>query len=288
MITIDQGGAGAHAVRVVRPPGELAALVDHFWVDERANVPCPAWRIVPDDAPHIIFSETVMAGQSRYRLVVVGARTIHVDIDRSARVRTLGARLRPGSLPSLLGAPAGVLTDLALPLGDFAPQLARDAIDRLANDASHAVHHLTWMLKAMASVAPRIDSRAAWLSSRPRLGACRIDEMACELGISGRALRSWSGRHLGMSLKRLLRIRRVHGSMLLHRTQSGLSWSQIATRAGYADQAHCTHEFTSLLGEPPSRFAARATTGNVPIPPSEAVDGRIGSLERRQQDGIAG
>lgn len=257
MITIDQGGAGSDAVLVVPPPAGLAALVEYFWIDGPGLVPSRNWRIVPDDAPHIIFSETTVAGHSRYRLALVGARTVHADLDRSARVQTIGVRLRPGVLPSLIGLPAAALTDRAIPFGDVMHRLAREAIDRLSSEPARASHHLAWLIHTVAAKARPVDARAMWLSARPRLGATRIDDIAAELGLSDRTLRAWSGRTLGLSLKRLLRIRRLHGSLLVHRARPNLTWSQVAALAGYADHAHCARDFRHLLGEAPSRFSAR-------------------------------
>jgi AraC-like DNA-binding protein len=258
MVTLDQGGAGAARLRIHLPAPPLAALVEYYWT-ERPGPGAPGddrWRIVADDAPHLIFSTARTPAGLRSRLTIVGARRVFVDIDRSTRVVTVGARLRPGALPALFGLPASAVTDHGIALADFAPAEARTAMARLEESPSLAAYRpLESALWAVAACGRPVDPRARWVGRLPATCGNDLDQLARQLGLSGRALRAWSHPTLGLGLKRFFRIRRLHA--VLRQRASVSSWSRAAALAGYADQAHCSRETRALLGEPPSAFRAR-------------------------------
>jgi hypothetical protein len=90
---LDQGGGNqANTVALAAPPA-LAGFVERIWVSEWVVPPwVQRWRVVADDAPHIIWhlldGSTRAAGQG---IGVVGARSVHFDAgqapagDRCAR-----------------------------------------------------------------------------------------------------------------------------------------------------------------------------------------------------------
>src|SRR5687767_6541155 len=84
MVTLDQAGWRRSAVVLVPAPAAIRDLVDFLWIDERPRlsplVP-HQWRVVADDAPHLIYSRTQdsLARTDHHRLHVVGARQRWVD-----------------------------------------------------------------------------------------------------------------------------------------------------------------------------------------------------------------
>lgn len=259
MVTIDEGGARAKTLKIIQPGGATASLVDFVWIDDaspRAAQSAARWRIVADDAPHLIYAVSEVRGQRKSRLNLVGPRTVFTDIDLTRRILTVGVRLRPGTVDSLFGVPASETTNQSLPASDLAPRALRSMIARIEDEGPDAVaSHLTTLLQSLTLLAGAPDRRAAMLAgARATMG---VDQVAQSFGISHRGVRAWSQRVLGMGLKRFLRIQRLHRAALLGRSNPAASWSTLAAHAGYADQSHCIRDFRELLGETPAAFLAR-------------------------------
>ena len=255
MVTIDQGGARADALRVVRLAGNAA---EFLWVDEApAGEAAKAWRIVADDAPHIVYAVSNTPTGHRSRINLVGARTTFADLDLTKRILTVGVRLRPGTLNAVFGLPAHELTDGAIALSDVLPRALRPMVRRIDDDGpEHAAAHVMSLVRALSLIARAPDTRASLVERMPG----DVDDVAAACGISHRGLRDWSQRSLGMGIKRFLRIKRLHRAIQLACARPAVAWSMIAARAGYADQSHCIRDFRDLLGETPSAFMARGRT----------------------------
>jgi AraC-like DNA-binding protein len=71
-------------------------------------------------------------------------------------------------------------------------------------------------------------------------------------------LRERTHREIGLSPKHILRVVRLHAALHAAR-KPGASWSDVASRSGYADQSHLTREMRDLLGETPSSWRTRGT-----------------------------
>jgi len=84
-----------------------------------------------------------------------------------------------------------------------------------------------------------------------------IRGLAGRLNVSERQLRRRCRAALGYGPKTLDRILRLQRVLALARRQPTLTVSQLATRAGYADQAHLARECRRLGGETPTRLLGR-------------------------------
>ena len=111
--TADEGGWRRSAVRVIAPPTALKGIVELFWIDEwsAAETSGRQFRVVADDAPHVLWHVSRDGARRVQRLTVVGSRAWHHDVDLSGRHLLIGARLRPGALPLLTHLPASRFTN---------------------------------------------------------------------------------------------------------------------------------------------------------------------------------
>ena len=263
MVLLDNGGSAALGrVLIGLPPPDLHGLVEHVVIQ---NHPPQAreWHIVPDLSPHLIAMIEDGTGGRRLRVLVVGARSRSAIVDVSRRVVSVGIRLRPGALPSLLSGPAGALTDRSVPLEHaFASRNLRDT--EIAADAPPALI-ATELLRIVRRVA---STPAAHAVGRALEGAHRVKGMAEALGVAERTLRDRVVREVGLSPKRALSIARLYRA--LFRAHGRVrSWAEVAYAAGYADQAHLTRECRALLGDSPTGWLARGSadsfkTGTIP------------------------
>jgi AraC-like DNA-binding protein len=84
-----------------------------------------------------------------------------------------------------------------------------------------------------------------------------VNGLARRAGVSTRRVQSLFRDRVGLSPKQLLRIARFQHALALARTNAGLSWSAIAMRAGYYDQAHLIHESNDIVGCTPAALLGR-------------------------------
>jgi AraC-like DNA-binding protein len=162
----------------------------------------------------------------------------------------VGVRLHPGAAPPLFGVQAPALLDSRVP----AERLWGDAAKRLeeqvarAQTATDRAQILIRFLANRATVEPDPLVRAA----AKRLAVRRVTEVARELAVSERHLRRLVSAHVGYGPKLLARILRLRRA--LARVGAGAELAEVAYAAGYADQAHFSHDCSALAGVPPGRF----------------------------------
>jgi AraC-like DNA-binding protein len=261
MMTLDEGGWRRPNVRVVMPPAELRSVVEFFWTDEwiEGGSPGHSFRIVADDAAHILWYLRGGAVLRTERISVAGARASHHDADLSGRCVMAGVRLVPGAIPVLFELPAFALTNRSVPLVSIIPSAGAIRVSGmrvatrggLVDDLASLIADL-WRGRAG-------DSRAAWIANEARAGTTTVGSFARTFGMPPRTVRAWSAKTFGMGLKRLLKIRRLHAALELRLSSAHETWGQVAAGAGYADQSHLIRDCRALLGESPSEFVARGS-----------------------------
>jgi AraC-like DNA-binding protein len=109
-----------------------------------------------------------------------------------------------------------------------------------------------FLLARLRPQAPDRLVRAAVEALRGSGGSLRVSELARELGIGVDRLEKRFRQAVGASPKQLGSLYRLLRAIELHR--SGLSLTQSALEAGYADQSHFIRGFRAAMGEPPRRF----------------------------------
>ena len=159
----------------------------------------------------------------------------------------LGVRLRPGAGGAAYGLPLSEIRDVRAPLADLGLDPADDLHGGL--DPETALARLTALATRLALLRPPdLAVQAATLRlSDPRQ---RVDRLADDLGFSDRQLRRRFHHAVGYGPKTLQRVLRLQR----FRTFKGLHLVRAAAEAGYADQAHLTHDCRALTGLSPSEL----------------------------------
>ena len=162
----------------------------------------------------------------------------------------VGVRLHPGAAPPLFGVPAPALRDARLPAAGLWGDAARRLEEQVAavETASERAHLLIAFLSNRAAAEPDPLVRAA----AKRLETAPVAVVAEELAVSERHLRRLVSAHVGYGPKLLARILRLRRA--LARVRDGAELAEVAYVAGYADQAHFSHDCSALAGVPPGRF----------------------------------
>jgi len=233
--------------RPPRPPA-LRRLVSTVWThDLPATV--DAIRVLPDAAVDVV----VGSGQVR----VAGPDTGPVVERFPGGAWVVGLQVRPGAVPALLGVPATALRDERVDLADLwgrAGDALRDAV-AAATTPGQAAAALEAGLAERAARAPEEDPLADALLERLQAGGPAA-AVADDLGLGERQLRRRAGAAFGYGPKVLSRVLRFSSVVDRLRTAPETPLAVLAAEAGYADQAHLTHEVRALSGLPPSRLRA--------------------------------
>jgi AraC-like DNA-binding protein len=200
-------------------------------------------RIVPDGCMDLIWS-------AEGGLTAVGPNTTAFLAPLRNGNSVVGVRLHPGAAPPLFGVQAPALLDARVPAERLWGDSARRLEERLAQveTAAERARLLIAFLANRATAEPDPLVRAA----AKRLAVRRVTEVARELAVSERHLRRIVSAHVGYGPKLLARILRLRRA--LARVGAGAELAEVAYTAGYADQAHFSHDCSALAGVPPGRF----------------------------------
>jgi AraC-like DNA-binding protein len=225
------------------PPPPLRPWLACTW--ERGGDGAPV-RVLPDGCIDVLW--TSGAGAQ-----IVGANTTAFVVELEPGAHLVGARLRPGAAPALLGLEAELVRDERVSveeiLGDRGARLA-EALDACAEPVAMLE---TW-LELCATRADRPDRLVSAAVARLDDPTGRIGSIADELGFSERALRRRVTHAVGYGPKRLARVLRLWRA--LGRARAGEDLGRVAFDAGYADQAHFSTDCRELAGVPPSALLA--------------------------------
>lgn len=82
----------------------------------------------------------------------------------------------------------------------------------------------------------------------------RVEQVAQHLGISARAVQRLARSHVGLPPAAMIRRYRLQEAAQRLRTDPSVSIAQVAAELGYADHAHLSADFRSVLGFSPSSY----------------------------------
>lgn len=226
------------------PPAALAPWLLCTW-ERRAESGAPV-RVLPDGCIDVVW---VQGAGTR----IAGPNTTAYVVELGGGTRVVGARLRPGAAPALLGLSPEALRDASPPardvLGNEGAWLACALEERPDPVATLRAALLARALRA-GPPDPLVQAAVSRLS---RPGAA-VGELAGDLAVSERQLRRRMTAAVGYGPKRLARVLRL--GLALQSARAGEDLAGAAFGAGYADQAHFARDCRALAGVPPSRLLA--------------------------------
>jgi AraC-like DNA-binding protein len=246
----------ARAMTVDRVPatGELAGFVDYFWY--------VGWRA---DEPH----EQQVVPQPRVHLAAEDGRLLVHGISREPFVRTLsgdghtlGAAFHAGGFRPFLRGAVGTISGSVVPASDL---LRVD--DRPCADQVLAAHDLRDMVEALASYLLALDPRPDPVVDDVRAlvdvaeshhGMNRAEDLAAHASMSLRSLQRLFTEYVGVGPKWVVSRFRILDAAAAAHSGVPVNWADLAAALGFADQAHLTRAFTSVVGTPPATYQRMA------------------------------
>ncbi len=248
--------AGKFALERFHATGALARYIEHYWTvswDLRGEPPFEQTTL-PHPAVHFV----VEAGASE----LVGVATGRFTAALRGQGRVLAAKLRPGCFHPWVGGDVSRFTDRRLPLDEVFPELDPRGVERAVLGDGSVMRRPADMAAALQEVleglAPRLDERALemaalvdLIASEPTL--LRVDELAERAGLAPRSLQQLFRRYVGVRPKWVIERYRLHEAA--DALVQGEPAAELALRLGYADQAHFTRAFRSVVGQTPAAYA---------------------------------
>lgn len=235
----------------VPPPPAAAELVAWFWI--------PEWDIAPGRS-----SRQEIVSYPASNLVVeldavgfAGPTTRLSHRDLTGRGWAVGALLRPAATPPLADPAAAVDGYLPLELPDLhgAVAAAMTVPDTAARHAAAAAAFADWLVHRVP--APGEEERLANAMADLLVtdtAILRVEDAADRLAVSVRTLQRLARRYVGVTLSAMIRRRRLQEAAQRVREHPDSDLAAIAADLGYADHAHLTNDFRTVLGFTPSRY----------------------------------
>ncbi|WP_431073761.1 helix-turn-helix domain-containing protein [Microbacterium phyllosphaerae] len=236
------------------PEAHARDLVVWFWI--------PEWDIEPGRS-----SRQDIVGYPALNLVVdqgvvtlSGATTRAAHRDLSGTGWAVGALLRPAAVAVLTDDPAALVDDETI---IDAPDLVDAVGVAMRTGSGHRERAVTafsdWLALRIGPIEGAVSQANALVDVLMGDGAAdTVEEAATRLAVSVRTLQRLAHRYVGVSPAAMIRRRRLQEAAERLRLDPGLDLSALAAELGYADHAHLTRDFRSVLGIAPRTYRAGA------------------------------
>ena len=190
------------------------------------------------------------------RLGLSGATSGVCRASATPGTEILVASVLPGQLPRLLGLPASAVMEAFVALEELLPRASLAALEEqlasagsLATRVARCEQFLLELRNAQAQQRADLVLPDTWLF-RP------LDEIATAFGLSPRQLERRFRHSYGQNLRAFrqqARCSRMLVELVFGRRQFA-SWADIATQAGYFDQAHLSRDLRRFTGYAPAHL----------------------------------
>ena len=250
--------------RVPRPP--LDGLIDDLYylegVPPYARLMLPpspaALLIVNLGAPFRIRAGTDVETAEYADGCVVTTPTRAFEFGYPLRTRSVGVHFKPWGLAPFLPMPAAELCDRPVTIEQvWGRPVIAELRDRLAT--ADGPHQMLTLLEEELLRRLRQTAGLGLVRQTSRIiaatgGAVAIDELRVAAGVSSTHLAQRFKELIGVTPKRLARNYRFATTVLSIDPAGPIDWADLASSAGYFDQAHFGHEFREFTGLTPTRY----------------------------------
>ncbi|KAB1948760.1 AraC family transcriptional regulator [Micromonospora sp. ALFpr18c] len=250
--------------RVPRPP--LDGLIDDLYYLEgtspyaRLMLPASpaAFLIVNLGAPLRIRAGTDIETAEYADGCVVTVPTRALEFGYPPRTRSVGVHFKPWGVAPFLPMPAAGLCDRPVTMEQvWGRSAVAELRDRLATaDGPHEMLTVLeeGLIRRLHETAGLGLVRHTGSVIAATGGAVAIGDLRVSAGVSSTHLAQRFKELVGVTPKRLARSYRFAAAVLAINPAEPIDWGELASRAGYFDQAHFGHEFRAFTGLTPTRY----------------------------------
>lgn len=233
------------------PPPVVEELVRWFWV--------PEWDLAPGrvSRQHVVAYPALNLVVEPGVVTLSGPTTRATHRDLTGRGWAVGALLRPAAVPAFTHDPASLRDDFVeLDL----PELLRPATAAMEQRKPAERHtaielYAAWLATRVPDVSDEArlaNALADTIEADPMVR--RLEDVAARLAVSPRTVQRLARRYVGVPPAAMIRRRRLQEAAERVRTDPDADLSDLAAELGYADHAHLTTEFRTVLGFTPSAY----------------------------------
>jgi len=245
------------------PPEATAHLVFSFWefkVTSTGDSAPIMHEIFPDGCISLVYRRNEILNIGGLSVSELHPRSIVFPVF-SGDVYW-GVRLSPAACSQVLGVDAAGVEKHTCSVEDSEYGLLDAALfDKLSgcttlDDAAQA---FSARLQGLGIGRDDIDKKvlAAVTIIEESGGEVRMSELAGRLSLSLRQFERRFRKCAGLTPKQYTRARRFRAAAVVLAEGRAVNWADRAAEMGFADQAHLTHEFSSLSGRSPKSFAEK-------------------------------
>ncbi len=257
-------------MHVHHPSPPLAGFVEYLWMQE-GPVPSHAYeRVVPTGTVEIVIAlatPTLRVGGRESALVrvgaamVCGAQSAPFVVDARAQTRLIGVHFKPGGAFPFFAAPASVLRNLRIGLGDVWGRDVEDLQEQLVT-APSATACFAIMERALVARIVRPLARHPAVAYALRAlcnagGTPTIESVRKTTGLSPRRFIEVFDREVGLSPKLFARVSRMQEVLRRLEDPVAVDWVETALAEGFFDQAHLIRDFKEFTGLAPTAYLER-------------------------------
>lgn len=264
------------------PDGVTAHVVRESWTVEAERCRIAVESALPDASVELYFNlgpygRHVFGTAPSMRLSeraawVVGPRDAPLHVEKETRdCDIVVIRLHPWMAECVLGIPACELRGAMVDLDEFWGAGVDDIRNQL-HDTSDPAARLALVERAVSARARCRVTHDVRLAERLCHSAERnvhetVGALAARHGLTHRRVIEIFDRMVGLKPKAYHRVRRLRRVFRLVDERPRLTWTAIAHRCGYFDQAHLINDFRLLAGVSPSEYAlTRSSVGHGFVP----------------------
>lgn len=258
--------------RSYRPPPPLSRFVDVFWHFSGDGLPHRREHVLPDGSAELVINlddvprkrfnrHDLRRFETVRRAWISGPQPEYTVIHVLPRATMMGVHFKPGGLAPFLRMPVEELRGELVELDSLWGSASGDIRDELLGtpDVGSRFQCLERFLAGRAcrplQPDPLVAAALRMFLDLPAVPA--ISQVVESLGISHKHFIKRFHAAIGLSPKRLCRIRRFNLALADLRARREVDWADVAAAGGYYDQSHFINDFRAFSGMTPCHYLAR-------------------------------
>lgn len=236
------------------PEADLAHWIEYVWIVR--------WSVAEEFVSRIIPQPVIHLASEDGRLYVHGVGDTKFSRTLRGDGHVVGIAFRPGGFHAVLRRPVNAITRSVQALGDVVDIDDAPFAERLLDPRVDDEGHLDTVDELFKNLAPQQDSMIDEMARLVTLAEqdpamTRAEQLASEAGVSLRTLQRQFGEYIGIGPKWVIQRFRLLDAAAVANSGGEIDWAATAVDLGYADQAHLTRAFTTLVGTPPASYVQR-------------------------------
>lgn len=247
--------------REIAPSPEISHLVLSFWEFTVKSEICEPiiHEVFPDGCISILYYRNLNGSVNT--LLIHGITLEIFKTEVYAGDCFWGMRLSPAACAQILRInPAKVQSESVNDSEKYIHLTTElsEGLNRCGN-FSEAVKTFEAQIKTLQIAPESIDEKIARAVQivQENSGEVKIHEIAKIVGLSTRQFGRRFAKSAGLTPKQFARARRIRAAAVSLVKEHEMNWANRAAATGFADQAHLSHEFSTLTGRTPNSFARK-------------------------------